>query len=121
MKLQIKNEYEISVTKVFNAEIDFDIEKYIKEYEIEIPSKEDLEEILVDFPRYSYDDILMDKEDYLSGAYLEGTGEITITNLEELVEYYSYLIVPIKILSCCERAADRDSIYCPVCGSKIIY
>ena len=116
MKLQIKNEYQVLKDRVFTGEVELNIEGYIKSNGIEIISKETLSDILYYYLNYECDEVTtIDNEIAYGGC------EFEILNIDKILEEYSYLIVPEKELTCCERAAKNSYRYCPVCGTKIIY
>jgi hypothetical protein len=119
MKLQIENKYQIIVDKVYNTEVEFDFEKYIKDNDFTIEDNYDLEtyiyEYIGDFQ------LLYNEGDVDHLLNFDFNDDITILNLEEILKEYSYLIHPKKELTCCERAAKDNYKYCPMCVTKIIY
>jgi len=117
MKLQIENKYQTIVDKVCNKEVEFNFEKYIKDNDIEVVDKADLEDYIYN---YVYDCLLYN-EGYIDHSNFNSDDNITILNLKEILEEYSYLIVPEKELTCCEKAAKDNYRYCPICGTKIVY
>ena len=118
MKLQIENKYQIIVDKVYNKEVEFNFEKYIKDNDIEVVDKADLEDYIYN---YVDDCNLLYNEGDIDHLNFNSDDNITILNLKEILEEYSYLIVPKKELTCCEKAAKDNYRYCPICGNKIVY
>ena len=106
MKLQIENKYQIIVDKVYNKEVEFNFEKYIKDNDIEVVDKADLEDYIYN---YVDDCNLLYNEGDIDHLNFNSDDNITILNLKEILEEYSYLIVPKKELTCCEKSAKYNS------------
>jgi len=121
MIVKIKSRYTIQLNKLFNTDIEFDIEEFIKDNDIDIYSNYELESFIQDYINYHVNkDLLYDPED------LEDTDEypeLEFLNLDELVKQYSYLIKKreLKIVNCCDDAKFNEQNYCPECGKKISY
>jgi len=118
MKLQIINHYQALEDRLFTGEVELDIEEYAKRFDIN--DEITLEEILYDYVSYEYEGNLYNEGDNIYDEY-DNNNTLIITNLSELLEEYSYLIVPKKELTCCEKAAKDNYRYCPICGNKIVY
>jgi hypothetical protein len=112
MRVVLKNEYSIQVPKVFVTEVEVNIEEWLKDYVFN--DEGDL--------RYRLEDLIWDIE---YECFAEGDTDIEnddletfIENMDELVEKYSYLIVPEPEQSCCEKAS-QGSNFCNTCGKKL--
>ena len=111
MEIKIRNAYSIIEPKEFFTSFEFDVESYLKDKEIS--DKDDL--------RYLLDNIIWE-DDVQYELYAEGdvdkeTADLKIffENLDELVEQYSYLIVPLPKKTGCD-VAPWGSTYC---GKKL--
>ncbi len=114
MKAKVKTNYQIIEDKSYEASINLDFEAYAKENELEIEDKDDLESYLMDC--ISESDQLFISPDHINIAD-EYSEERDILNMEELIEYYSFLIVP-STKTCCDDAP-WNATYCPTCGKKL--
>lgn len=114
MKAKVKTNYQIIEEKVYETFIDLDFEAYAKENELNIEDKEDLESFLTDYISESNE--LFISPDHIDTAD-EYSEERDILNMEELVEYYSFLIEP-STETCCDDAP-WNANFCPTCGKKL--
>ena len=105
--------------------VDIEITEELIGYPSEIDSIEYLREIITDEIEYpSNDDFLyslltVEEKEYFYDA-LNAT-IVSYSELTEVVEKLSYLVVPKVEKTCCEESAESNFVYCPVCGTKIIY
>lgn len=120
MEIKIETTYEVSVFKTNKIVIeDTELDKYL-----ENPSKHgrimdtsDLKEYILDY-MWELDLDLINPED--RNSLIEDSEEITVTNLEELLEKYSYKILKDPdTKSCCNNPIYENFYYCPICGSKL--
>lgn len=114
MEIKLRNTYSITEPKEFLTSFDFDVENYLKDKNIS--DKDDL--------RYTLEDIVWEDNSHYQ-YYAKGDEdkenddvEVFIENLDELVEQYSYLIVPPLEPTCCDDAP-FGSTYCNTCGKKL--
>jgi len=115
MKIAVTNEYQVLLNKTFNGFIEFDIENYIEENELEITDEWDLKNYIEDFTLDNNDN-LYNPED-LNDIFDTDTDNLTIDNLDELIEEYRYLIKEVESI-CCNNN-DPGYTYCPICGKKL--
>lgn len=120
-KINIKGSYIIPKLITIDKEIELNLSEYLYEYikEYTISSKENLEDAINEYILWDNLNFCFNsEEDYMNNYYDE---EFEITNLEELVEEFSYLIPIKKELICCEEAllSSKFYNYCPICGNKI--
>lgn len=114
MKAKVKTTYQIIEEKFYETSIHLNFEAYVKENELEIETKEDLENALSDCLFESNESFISPDHVDISDDYTEDTN---ILNMEELVEYYSYLIIPST--KTCRDDAPYGSNFCPICGKKL--
>jgi len=112
MKIVLRNEYSVTMPKVFITEIDFNIEEFLKDSEIH--DEDDL--------RYRLEDLIWDANyQYFDNGDedIENDDlETFIENINELVEKYSYLIITELKETCCNSATE-ESNFCNICGKKL--
>lgn len=122
MKVKLEWIEQKECSKIVDIEITEDL---IGVYEIN--SIEDLREIINDAIEYPdsagydslYDLLTPDEKEYYHedlAASIVNDSELT-----EAVAKFSYLVVPTVKKTCCEESAESHFVYCPVCGTKIIY
>ena len=111
MRIEIKNEYMIQYPTEFRNSGDVgSLEKYLKEREIN--HEDNLWAEIYNYVLYSSNievyDPIHDKD------VIEDSDDLTITNMDELMEHFSYLIKPES--ECCKN---QTTNYCGTCGRKL--
>ena len=114
MKIEIKNNYNIlkTIPKEFVSTVIINDDNF---EEASFENEEDLEEFVKDEAYY-----LVEDENYASleeGEEIdENSGEITILNLNEIVQTFKHFI---RERVCCEKYLGRGYNFCPECGKKL--
>lgn len=113
MKVKIKNTYKIWVEKEFENETEVDLLNYLED--CTLTSEEDLIECICEYILWddNHDLNITDISDDEFLLYDDSKDNIIITNLDEIVEKYKYLI---KEESCCDNETGN---YCSTCGKKL--
>lgn len=114
MKVKIKNTYKIWVEKEFENETEVDLLNYLED--CTLTSEEDLTECVYEFILWddNHDLNITDINDDEFLLYDDSKDNIIITNLDEIVEKYKYLIKEEE--SCCDNETGN---YCSTCGKKL--
>jgi hypothetical protein len=111
IQAKLKIEYEIQTFGISKYDFTMDqFEEYCYNENCQIRDKYDLEYIIDDYlSQIEYDHSLP------TGVH---HSEIVDFNIDELVDYFSYLISNKKEIkeTCCSK---YDSCYCPDCGTKL--
>ena len=122
MYIQLEKQYAIVKPKTNNITIEFNIEEYIKENEIEINDEDDLRIVIQEWIDYDCEEIYYDQKDWYANIIDNSFVETNLVlNMEELIKEYSYLIIPKKVETCCDIAKTYRNRFCPDCGTKLTY
>lgn len=117
MKAELISNYTIWTSYRYSEEINKELEDELKS-NLPILSKEDLKCMIDDYFNY-YLEIKINPEDEYSFDDYNST--VIVENINEIVEYFSYLIEPEKNVcsNCGRNNNDEHFQYCPNCGTKL--
>jgi len=122
MYIQLEKQYTITIPKINNITIEFDIESYIKNNDIEINDEEDLRATIQDWIDYDCKELYYDIEDWNNDLISDDYDETNlILNMDALVKELFHLIPSVNNSPCCAIAKSNKYNYCPICGAKLNY
>jgi len=121
MYIQLEKQYTITVPKINNVTIEFDIESFIKDNDIKINDEKDLREVIQDWVDYDCEELYYNQDDWDNDLITYDNETNLILNMDALVKEFFHLIPSVNNPPCCAIAKSNKYNYCPICGAKLSY